>query len=120
MGVYDPGLIIMQAASTEPDGKIVEALVGDVLRLVHAEESAARFSSAENALGWNFYIVSVDAAVARQLAQLSESGLLDFKGDSLEQKFVGWLNGRAQARGTGDRVHFSLLSDLKSSRYGLF
>ena len=110
----------MQAASTEPDGRIVEALVGDVLGLVHAEEAAARIGPAENALGWNFYIVSIDMSVARQLAQLSESGPLDLKGDSLEQKFVGWLNGRAQAGGAGDRVHFSLLSDLKSSRYGLF
>lgn len=118
--MFDPGLIIMQAASTEPDSRIVEALVGDVLRMVHAEETAARIGPAENALGWNFYILSVDMAVARQLAQLSESGLLDVKGDSLEQKFVGWLNGRAQARNADDRVHFSLLSDLKSSRYGLF
>lgn len=42
------------------------------------------------------------------------------KGSSLEQKFVGWLNDQAKARNAGDRMHFNLLSDLKSSRYGLF
>lgn len=120
MIVFDPALIVVQAASIDPDSRVIEALVDDALRLVHADESAMRISSAEKALGWNFYIISVDRGVARQLAQLSESGLLDFKGDSLEQKFVGWLNSRAQARNAGDRVHFSLLSDLKSSRYGLF
>jgi hypothetical protein len=120
MIVFDPGLIVVQAALTDPDSKTIEALMANVLQLVHADESAMRISSAEKALGWNFYIISVGKGVARQLAQLSESGMLDFKGDSLEQKFVGWLNGRAQAGGAGDRMHFSLLSDLKSSRYGLF
>ena len=51
---------------------------------------------------------------------LTESGILDSKGSSLEQKFAGWPNGQAKVRNAGDRVHFNLLSDLKSSRYGLF
>ncbi len=117
---FDPELIVMQTASTEPDSRAIEALMGEVLLLVHAEESAMRIRSAEQTFGWNFYIVSVDKGVARQLAQLPESGILDVKGDSLEQKFVGWLNRRVKARGAGDEVHFNLLSDLKSSRYGLF
>ena len=117
---FDPELIVMQAASTEPDARAIVALLGEVLMMVHAEESAMRIGSAEHTFGWNFYIMSVDKGVARQLAQLPESGLLDIKGDSLEQKFVGWLNRRAKAKGADGKVHFNLLSDLKSSRYGLF
>jgi hypothetical protein len=64
--------------------------------------------------------MSVDKAVARILAQLPESGMLDVRGSSLEQKFVGWLNQLAKASGADDRIHFNLLLDLKSSRYGLF
>jgi hypothetical protein len=119
MSVFDPELIVMQAASTEHDTGAIEALMDSVLRLAHAEESAMRIGPAEQALGWNFYIMSVNKDVARQLAQLPESGLLDVKGDSLEQKFVVWLNSRSKAR-NDDKVHFNLLSDLKSSRYGLF
>jgi hypothetical protein len=118
--VVDPELIVLQAASTEPDGRIIETLMGDVLLMAHAEESAIHIGSAEHTFGWNFYTVSVDRAVARQLAQLPESRMLDAKGDSLEQKFVGWLNSHTKARNAADKVHFSLLSDLKSSRYGLF
>lgn len=118
--MFDPELIFMQAASTEPDGRIIEALMGDVLRMAHAEESAVRMGSAKQTFGWNFYVMSVDRAVARQLAQLPESGIPDARGSSLEQKFVSWLNSRAKTKGADDKVHFNLLSDLKSSRYGLF
>jgi len=118
--MFDPGLILVQAASIEPDSKLVEALMSDVLRLVHADESAVHTSSPEQAMGWNFYVMSVDIEVVRQLAQLPESGILGTKGDSLKQKFVGWLNSRARAGKIEDRLHFNLLSDLKSSRYGLF
>jgi hypothetical protein len=120
MPEFDPEIIVMQAASTEPDTKMIEAMMWDVLRLAHAEESALRMSPAEQTFGWNFYIMSVDKTVARSLAQLPESGILDVRGSSLEQKFVGWLNQRARAGGAEDRVHFNSLSDLKSSRYGLF
>ena len=92
----------------------------DVLGMAHAEESAMRMGSAEWTFGWNFYIMSVDKAVARSLAQLPESGIMDVRGSSLEQKFVGWLNRLAKANGADGKVHFSLLSDPKSSRYGLF
>jgi hypothetical protein len=120
MQEFDPELIVMQAASTEPDARMIEALMGDVLRMVHAEESAVRIGSAEHTFGWNFYILSVDKAVGRRLAQLPESGIMDVKGSSLEQKFVGWLNWRAKRNGADDGIHFTLLSDLMSSRYGLF
>jgi hypothetical protein len=117
---FDPELIMVQAASTEPDTRMIESLMDGVLRMAHAEESAVRIGPAERTFGWNFYVMSVDKAVARSLAQLLESGILDIKGSSLEQKFVGWLNQRVKANGIDGKVHFNLLSDLKSSRYGLF
>ncbi|HEV8405274.1 MAG TPA: hypothetical protein VGQ13_05135 [Nitrososphaera sp.] len=88
--------------------------------MVHAEESAVRISAAEQTFGWNFYVVSVDKAVARQLVQLPGSGILDNKGSTLEHKFVSWLNRRAKTKDADEKIQFNLLSDLKSSRYGLF
>jgi hypothetical protein len=107
MSEFDPELIVMQAASTEPDARMIETLMANILRMAHAENSAMRIGSAEQMFGWNFYIMSVDKAV-------------DVRGSSLEQKFVGWLNQLAKASGADDRIHFNLLSNLKSSRYGLF
>jgi len=117
---FDPELIVIQAASTEHDSLMIEGLMGEVLRLVHAEDSAVHMGSVEHTFGWNFYMVSVDRAVLRNLTHLPECGIVDAKGSSLEQKFVSWLNLRAKARGSNDKIHFDLLSDLKSSRYGLF
>ena len=117
---FDPEIIVIQAASTQPDAEAIETLMSEVLLMAHAEETAVRLSSGEHSFGWNFYIMSVDKQVARQLAQLPGSGVLDAKGDSLEQKFVRWLNRRIKAKGADDKVHLNLLSDLKSSRYGLF
>jgi hypothetical protein len=88
--------------------------------MVHAKESDMQIGSAEPAFGWNFYILTVDKAVATRLAQLPESSILRIKGDSLEQKFVNWLNQQVKANNFEDKIHFNLLSDLKSSRYGLF
>lgn len=95
-------------------------MIGEVLMMVHAEESGVRISSAEQSFGRNFYIMTVDKVVERQLAQLAESGILDNKGSTLEHKFVSWLNRRAKTKGADEKVQFNLLSDLKSSRYGLF
>ncbi len=78
--MLDPEPIVMQAASTEPDSKVIEGLMADVLRLVHADESAVHMGSAEPALGGNIFIMSVDMEMARQLLQLPESGILDAKG----------------------------------------
>jgi len=120
MAEFEPGRIIMQAASTEPDARMIETILGEVLKIVHVQESDFHLGSAEYTFGWNFYMLSIDFSVVRRLAQLPVSDVLKVKGDSLEQKFVNWLNGQTKKKNVDDRIHFTLLSDLKSSRYGLF
>jgi hypothetical protein len=120
MAEFDSDRIFMQAASTELDARMIETIVGDVLKLVHAQESDVHFGSAEYTFGWNFYILSVNLSVVRRLTELPDSDVLKAKGDSLEQKFVNWLNRQTKKKNINDKIHFSLLSDLKSSRYGLF
>lgn len=97
---------------------MIKVLVKEVLKMVHARESDMHLGPAEPALGWNFYLMSINKA-ARRLAQLPESAILDVRGDSLEHRSVNWLNRRAKTD-AGDKIHFNLLSDLKSSRYGFF
>jgi hypothetical protein len=92
-------LIVMQAASTEPDANVIGALMGKVLLIAHAHGSAMRIRLADHAFGWNFYTVSIDREVGWQLTQLPESGVMEAKGDSLGQKFAARLNRRANAKG---------------------
>ena len=120
MAKFDPGKIVMQAASTEQDGKMIETILGEALEMAHGQESDFHLYSAEYTFGWNSYMLSVNMSVIRRLVQLPDSDILKAKGDSLEQKFVNWLNGQTKKKNVDDKIHFSLLSDLKSSRYGLF
>jgi len=55
---------------------MVEARMGDVLRMAHTEESAVQIGSAEPTFRWNFYVMSIDKAVAKHLVPLPESGIL--------------------------------------------
>jgi hypothetical protein len=118
--MVSPDRIVIQAASTEQDTGTIQVLIGQVLRMVHAKESDIHISSAEPTFGWNFYIVTVDRDVGRRLVHLPENSISRVKGRSLEQKFVNWLNQQVKANNLEDKIHFNLLSDLKSSRYGLF
>jgi hypothetical protein len=117
---FDPERIVLQAASIDPDAREIEAFMGEILKLAHAEDSDLRIGSVKPAFGWNFYVLSVSRMAVSQLAQLPGSDILKTKGDTLEQKFVNWLNRQTKKKSIDDKLHFNLLSDLKSSRYGLF
>ena len=98
---------------------MIEALVLDTLDMVHAGESMA-IGEIDSALGWTFYSVSASRAAIRHLAEFPGNDIMKVRGDSVEQRFVNWLNRQAKKKGLGDRIHFTLVSDLRSSRYGLF
>jgi hypothetical protein len=119
MAMYDPERVLMQAASIEQDPRLIEVLVLGALEMVHAAESMA-IGAPESAFGWCFYPVSITRSALRELASMPDSEIPKVKGDSVEQKFVNWLNRQAKNRGFEERIHFSLASDLRSSRYGLF
>ena len=120
MQPFDPDRVILQAAATDADDSIVSGFVLGALRLVHAKEGDVAIRTIDSALGWTFFEMSVDRSLVRRLASLPSSGYQKLKGDSTEQKFVIWLNRRAKKAGFDEKLHFSLLSDLHSSRYGLF
>ena len=121
MGGLNPErTVVLQAASTTLDGRTIHAIIRGMLKIVHASESDIHLSSAEPVFGWNFYIIHIDKSLVQTLAQLPESDILKVKGDSIDQKFVNWLNKQTKKNNIDDMIRFSLLSDLKSSRYGLF
>ncbi|MCI0564403.1 MAG: hypothetical protein MN733_38515 [Nitrososphaera sp.] len=120
MSEFDPGRVLIRVASIDGESKVLESAMIEFLRIVHATESELHVSAPDPAFGWNFFLISVDRSMLARLAQLPQGGILKVKGDSLEQKFVNWLNGKAKSVGIGERLHFTLLSDLKSSRYGFF
>jgi hypothetical protein len=109
----------MQAASTEEGPGPIEDLILDALNIVHSGD-AMMIGAPEATFGWTFYSVSIARSAISRLASLPESEIIRVRGDSLEQKFVNWLNRQAKKKGMDERIHFSLASDMRSSRYGLF
>jgi hypothetical protein len=120
MAEYDPEWIAIQVASIDPDAQVLKNLISEFLRIVHASEDQLRMGSSEFSFGWHFYQIGVASSIVRKLAQLPESGLSTIKGDSIEQKFANWLNHQTKNYDIDYKLHFTLISDLKSSRYGFF
>ncbi|HEX6067380.1 MAG TPA: hypothetical protein VFZ05_01150 [Nitrososphaera sp.] len=119
MQEYDPDRVVLQVACTdyEAGSALVADMLGNMAKMAGAEPRLAS-GTAEPALGWTFYALSVDKSFVRRLADLPEIGIMHMKGATLDQKFAVWLNRQLQARVEGVRVE--LLSDLHSSRFGLF
>lgn len=119
MQEYDPERVVLQVACTdyEADSALVTDVLGNMAKMAEAELHLAS-GKAEPAFGWTFYALAVDKLFVRRLASLPEIGIIHAKGATLDQKFAVWLNRQLQARAEGVRVE--LLSDLRSSRFGLF
>ena len=120
MSQYSPDLVVLQAATTDKGPEAIEQLLANVLRIVHGEKTEFAVGSAEYAVGWSFYALSVKISAVKRLASLPGSGLGSLRGDSLGQKFASWLNRQAKEIGLSENVHFTLKSDLRSSQYGFF
>ncbi len=120
MSEHNSERIVMQAASIDEDPRTIEALVLDALSIVHADLTKVMIRAVDSVFGWNFYLMSVDKSAVGRLATIPGGDFLSAKGDTIEQKFVNWLNRQAKKRGMDGRMHFVLASELRSSRYGLF
>lgn len=116
---YDPERVILQMACT--DYAVGSNLVVDMLKnmvKITGTEPNLVLGEAEPAFGWAFYRLSVDKTLVRRLAGTPETDIVKMKGATLDQKFSVWLNRQLHARTEGVRVQ--LMSNLKSSKFGLF
>jgi hypothetical protein len=88
------------------------------LAKITGREPDLRAGEPESAFGWTFYLLSVSRDMVVRLAALPDNGIARSKGSTLDQKFATWLNRQLGERAEGVQVR--LLSDLKSSQFGLF
>lgn len=116
---YDPERVVLQVACTdyEVGSSLLAEMLANMAKIAGTEPNPAQ-GQEEPAFGWTFYALALDRAFVRRLAGLPENDIMEMKGSTLDQKFSVWLNRQVQARAEGVRVQ--LLSDLKSSQFGLF
>jgi hypothetical protein len=115
---YDPDRVAFQVAciNYESGSRLVAEIFQNMAK-VAGREPDLRSGEAEFMFGWTFYVLSVSREMVQRLAAL-EDGIAKSKGSTLDQKFATWLNRQLGKRADGVQVR--LLSDLKSSQFGLF
>lgn len=116
---YDPDRVTFQVACLdyEKGSRLLAAMLENMTKAV-GQEPDLRAGKTEFAFGWTFYPLSISRDMVLRLASLPEIGIAKSKGSTLDQKFATWLNRQLGARSDGVQVR--LMSDLKSSQFGLF
>ncbi len=116
---YDPDRVAFQVACLDYDSgsRLVAQMLENMAKMA-GQGPDMRTGKAEFMFGWTFYNLSVSKGMVRRLASLPENDIAKSKGSTLDQKFATWLNSQLGTRVKGVQVR--LLSDLKSSQFGLF
>lgn len=117
---FDPDKIVLQVACTDykSTNNIILSMLENMIKSVGGNLSDYSAGSPAPNFGWEFYQLSISKVIVRRLANLPENNILKMKGATLDQKFSIWLNRQLKMR--TEKVQVRLLSDLRSSRFGLF
>jgi hypothetical protein len=118
---FDAGILIMQVASTnyEADIRYLGTIFSNLIRIVHGKETDYHFGSPEQTFGWNFFTLSISREIVQQLNEVLGNEISRTRGDSIDQKFLQWLKKKYDIKKKSN-LDIVLVSDLKSSRFGLF
>ena len=118
---FDPRILLMQIASTnyQSDVRYLQSIFSNLVIMVHGKETDYHFGSFEQTFGWYFFTCSIRRKIVHQLNELLANEILKAKGDSTDQKFIEWLKKKYHIK-KNSSIDITLVSDLKSSRFGLF
>lgn len=118
---FDARMLSMQIASLnyEADMRYINTIFSNLVRIVHGKDTDYHIGPPEHMFGWNFFILSIKRKTVDQLTKLLGAEILKEKGDSIDQKFVGWVKKKYGIEKKSN-LNMVLLSDLKSSEFGLF
>ncbi len=117
---FDPERIVLQVACIDyrPASQIVSSMLSNIVRAVGGGPSDFDSGPPEPNFGWEFYRLSINKVIVRRLASLPDNSIMKMKGETLDQKFSVWFNRQLKVR--TDKVQVRLLSELRSSQFGLF
>ncbi len=99
------------------DSELVKRTLREVAALTHSSNDF-EISDYEFTFGWYFFTITVSKSLIIRFANLLGNEFLRIKGNTLEKRFVNWLERRLKSFGCN--VHLMLKDEFISSRYGLF
>lgn len=85
--------------------------------MVHGEDEFV-VTDSEFALGWHFFVVSVNRSLIHKLRDQMGPAFDSLKGKGEDKKFLNWLESRL--KGQVPRFKLAIKEEMESSKYGLF
>lgn len=85
--------------------------------MVHGEDDFV-VTDSEFALGWHFFVASVDRTLVVRLKEQLGSAFEALRGKGDDKKFLAWLESRME--GQAPRFKLAIKEEMESSKYGLF
>lgn len=85
--------------------------------MVHGEDDFV-VTDSEFALGWHFFVASIDRSLVTRLKDQMGAAFDALKGKGDDKKFLTWLESRMQ--GDVPRFKLAIKEEMESSKYGLF
>jgi hypothetical protein len=109
--------INVSATNYENSSKEIRNILTMVEEMVHEEEDFI-ITDSEFALGWHFYVLSINLILIQKLANQLGEDFQRLKGKNLEKKFLTWLSKKIQEKNL--KVKFAIKEEMESSKFGIF
>ena len=109
--------INVSATDYDKTSKAIQSSLTLLEEMVHSEDGFV-ITDSEFAFGWHFYVVSVERALIRKLADQMGQDFERLKGKGSDKKFLSWLTQRVEQKNL--RIKLAIKEEMESSKYGIF
>ena len=111
--------ININVSATEYDktSKELGKVLGNMEETVHGQDDFV-ITDSEFALGWHFFVASVNREMVTKLADMMGEQFNNYKGKGLDKKFVSLLSERMEGKDL--KIKFALKEEMESSKFGIF
>lgn len=101
----------------EKTSKVAIHQLGLLEAMVHGEDDFV-VTDSEFALGWHFFVISVNRQLISRLKEMSGETFESLRGKGDDKKFLTWLE--SKMTGQAPRFKLAIKEEMESSKYGLF
>lgn len=109
--------INVSAIDYDKTSKAIKTSLTLLEEMVHAEDGFI-ITDSEFAFGWHFYVVSVERALIRKLADQMGQDFEKLKGKGADKKFLTWLTQKIEKQDL--KIKLAIKEEMESSKYGIF
>jgi len=109
--------INVSAIDYDKTSKEINSILTLLEEMVHGQDDFI-ITDSEFALGWHFYVVSVNRELIKKLSDQMGSDFENLKGKRTEKKFLTWLTRKVEQKNL--KIKLAIKEEMESSKYGIF